>query len=265
MKWIPDDVDPEVPSVARVYDYLLGGGHNFAADRQFAEQLVAMLPGTRQIATMGRAFLRRVVLFLNSAGVHQFLDIGSGIPTVGNVHELAQQADPEARVVYVDIDPVAVAHSRLILEGDPRTVAIEADLTDPCSVLGHPDARRVLDFSQPIGLLLLGVLNFLPDDRDPNRLLAQYRDALAPGSYIAMSNVTADIRPDEIHAALELMKKGGNQFYPRTREQFTSFFDGLELVKPGVVTFPRWRPDSQTDLTDGPERDQVFAGVGRKP
>jgi SAM-dependent methyltransferase len=214
---------------------------------------------------MGRAFLRRVVIFMTSAGVQQFLDIGSGIPTVGNVHELAQQANSEVNVVYVDIDPIAVAHSKLLLEGSSRTVAIEADLTEPESILDHQDTRRLLDFTQPIGLLLLAVLNFIPDDRNLNQLLARYRQALAPGSYIAMSNVTADIRAPEIAAVRDLVKNTPNQFYPRTREQFTTLFEGLELIKPGVVTFPLWRPESQVDITDGPERDQVLAGVGRKP
>jgi len=265
MSWIPDETDRATPSVARVYDYLLGGGHNFAVDRQMAEVLMTMLPGTREIARMGRAFMRRVVLFMISAGVRQFLDIGSGIPTVGNVHEVAQRADPEVNVVYVDIDPVAVTQSKLLLEDNSRAVAIQANLTEPDSILGHRDARRLLDFTQPIGLLLLAVLNFIPDDRNPNRLLARYRQALAPGSYIAMSNLTADTRAPELAAVRDLMKNTPNEFHPRTREQLTAFFEGLELVEPGVVTFPLWRPESPADITNGPERDQVLAGVGRKP
>jgi SAM-dependent methyltransferase len=263
--WIPDGLDPDVPSVARAYDYLLGGGHNFPADRQLAEQLITMLPGTREIALLGRALLRRVVLFMISAGVHQFLDIGSGVPTVGNVHEIAQGANPEAKVVYVDIDPVAVTHSNLLLEGNSRAVAIQADLAEPDSILGHRDVHRLLDFTQPIGLLLLAVLNFIPDDRNPRQQLARYRQALAPGSYVAMSNLAADARPAELKAVLDMVKGTPNEFYPRTREQFTTFFEGLELVEPGVVPFSLWRPDSQADLAKGPERDQVLAGVARKP
>jgi S-adenosyl methyltransferase len=261
----PDGVDRDTPNLARVYDYLLGGGHNFAVDRQMAEVLMTMLPGTREIARIGRAFLRRVVLFMVSAGVRQFLDIGSGIPTVGNVHEVAQQADPEVRVVYVDIDPVAVTHSKLLREGDSRSVALRADFTEPDGILGHPDVHRLLDFTQPIGLLVLTVLNFVPDDRNPNQLLARYRQALASGSYVALSNVTADTRAPEIAAVRDLVKGTPNQFYPRTREQFTTFFEGLELIEPGIVTFPLWRPESPADVTDGPERDQVLAGVGHKP
>jgi SAM-dependent methyltransferase len=263
--WIPEEADPDIPNVARAYDYLLGGGHNFLADRQLAKQLMTMLPGTRQIALTGRALLRRVVLFMISAGVRQFLDVGSGIPTVGNVHEIAQRANPEAHVVYVDIDPVAVAHSNMLLEGNSRAVAIQGDLAEPDSILGHQKTHRMLDFTQPIGLLLLSVINFLPDDPDPKQLLARYRQALASGSYIAMTNVASDIRPVEIKAVLDMVKETPNQFYPRTLEQFTAFFEGLELLEPGVVPLVRWRPEPQAEFADGPERDQVLAGVGRKP
>ena len=265
LTWVPDGVDQDRPSSARIYDYLLGGGHNFAADRQIAEKFATALPGSRDIARLNRAFLRRAVLFMISAGVRQFLDIGSGIPTVGNVHEIAQKADPESRVVYVDIEPVAVAHSRLILEGNGRATAIQADLNDPEGILTHPDTVRLLDFAQPLGLLMVGVFHFVPEDNDPSKLLLGYRNALAPGSYLAMSHFTADTRAAEMAAMVEVMKRTKDPIYPRTRERFTQLFDGFELLEPRVVSTALWRPDSPDDLADRPERDQILAGVGRKP
>jgi hypothetical protein len=265
LNWFPDGVDPDVPSVDRAYDYLLQGGHSFPADRQLAEQIMTMLPGTEQIVLMARALLRRVVLFMISAGVRQFLNIGSGVPSVGNAHEIAQRANPEARIVYVDSNPVAVANTNQLLAGNSQAVAIQGDLAEPDGILGHQDARRVLDFTQPIGLLLLRALNLISDDRNPNRLLAHYRQALASGSYFALSSVAAEAQPAEIKAVLDMIKGTPNEFYPRTRERFTSFFEGLDLVEPGVVPFPLWRPDSHADFADGPERDQLLIGVGRKP
>jgi SAM-dependent methyltransferase len=262
--WVPDGVDRDLPSSARIYDYLLGGRHHFAADREIAERFAAALPGSRDIARLNRAFLRRAVLFMVSSGVRQFLDIGSGIPTVGNVHEIAQRADPLARVVYVDHEPVAVAHSTLILEGNERAAAMQADLTHPQAVLSHPATRRLLDFAQPLGLLMVGVLHFVPELKDPDSLLAQYRDRLAPGSYLALSHFTADSRPAEMAAMVEVMKSSKDPIYPRSRQRFTELFAGFELVEPGVVSTALWRPDSTADLADRPERDQILAGVGRK-
>ncbi|HEY0639030.1 MAG TPA: SAM-dependent methyltransferase [Pseudonocardiaceae bacterium] len=263
--WIPDGVDQELPSSARIYDYLLGGAHNFAADRQIAERFAAVLPGSREIARLNRAFLRRAVLFMVSSGVRQFLDLGSGIPTVGNVHEIAQRAAPESRVVYVDNEPVAVSHSALLLEGNPGAAAVQADLTEPDAVLRHRETRRLIDFSRPLGLLAVGVLHFVPDSRDPDALLGRYRAVLAPGSLVALSHFTADTRPAEVAAMVEVMRHTKDPVHPRSRERFTEFFAGLELVEPGVVSTALWRPDSAADLADRPERDQIHAGVGRVP
>jgi len=265
LTWVPEGVDEELPSAARIYDYLLGGGHNFAADRQIAEKFATALPGSRDIARMNRAFLRRAVLFMMSCGVDQFLDVGSGIPTVGNVHEVAQRANPESRVVYVDVDPVAVSHSKLILEGNSQAVAIQADLKDPEAILQHRDTRTLLDFDRPIGLLMVGVFHFVPEDSDPDRLLARYREPLASGSYLALSHFTADTRPAEMAAMVAVMKNSKDPIYPRSRDRITQLFAGFELLEPGVVSTALWRPDAQTDLADRPERDQILAGVGRKP
>lgn len=265
MTWVPAGVDVTLPSSARIYDYLLGGGHNFAADREAAERFAVALPGSREIARLNRAFLRRAVLFLVAAGVRQFLDIGSGILAVGNVHEIAQKADPEASVVYVDLDPVAVAHGAARLAGNARAAAVQADLTNPDAVLGHRDARRLLRFGEPIGLLMVNVIHFVPDERDPGRLLARYRQALAPGSHLVLSHFTADTRAAEMAAMVEVMKRTKDPIHPRSRERLSQLFDGFELVEPGVVATALWRPDSPSDLADRPERDQILAGVGRRP
>lgn len=263
--WLSDEVDQDLPSWARINDYLLGGGRNFAADRQVAERFAAALPGSRHIARLNRAFLRRAVLFTISAGVRQFLDIGSGVPTVGNVHEIAQKADPRSRVVYVDVEPVAVANSKVILEGNECVTAIQADLNAPDSILAHPGTRRLIDFDEPLGLLMVGALHFVPEDNDPDGLLDHYRGALAAGSYLALSHFTADVRAAEMAAMVEVMKRTKDPIYPRTRVRFTELFNGFELVEPGVVSAALWRPDTQDDLANRPERDQILAGVARKP
>ena len=188
-------IDVERPSQARIYDYLLGGSLNFAADREAARQLIAMVPDVPLVAQANRAFLRRGVDFLARAGVRQFLDIGSGIPTRGNVHEIARQVAPDARVVYVDIDPVAVTHSRQILAGDDRTTAIQEDARHPEHILDHPDVHRLLDLTRPVAVLLVSVLHFIADSDDPAGILARLRKAVAPGSYLVLSHVTSASRP----------------------------------------------------------------------
>ncbi|TCO54842.1 SAM-dependent methyltransferase [Actinocrispum wychmicini] len=259
--WIPDDVDTAKPSSARIYDYLLGGGHNFEADREIAERFDQALPGSRDIARLNRAFLRRAVVHLAEQGIRQFLDIGSGIPTVGNVHQIAQNTDPAARVVYVDRDPIAVSHSEMLLGNNDNATIVRGDLRDVEGILDR--TRRMLDFQQPVGLLMVGVLHFVPPDEDPAALLARYRTALAPGSHLALSHFTADSRPAEMAAMVEVMKRSADPIHPRTRAEFVTFFDGFDLVDPGVVATADWRPAGPSDSTEGPERDQILAGVGR--
>jgi S-adenosyl methyltransferase len=186
--WVPASVDVTVPNAARVYDYALGGYHNFAADREFMQRAEVSWPGLGLLAHANRAYLGRVVRFLVDAGIKQFLDIGSGIPTVGNVHEVAQPIAPGVRVVYVDIDPVAVAHGQEMLAGNPDADAVQADIRRPDEVLDHPVVQELLDFSEPIGLLLIAVLHFVPDADDPAGILAGLRSRLAPGSYVAISH-----------------------------------------------------------------------------
>jgi hypothetical protein len=259
--WVPQDVDVARPSAARVYDYLLGGAHNFAADRAVAEQVLHVLPDGRQVAISNRSFLRRAVRYLVDQGITQFLDLGSGIPTSGNVHEITQEAAPSARVLYVDHDEVAVAHSELLLRGNADATVLAADLTKPEAVLDARVTREFLDFSRPIGLLLVAVLHFVPDERDPAGIVAAYRDALPAGSHIALSHLTADHRPAAMAGVVEAMKNSRDPMYFRAYDEVLPLFAGFELVEPGLVAAPR-RPDAGA-REPGPEG--VYAGVGRKP
>lgn len=262
--WVPEGLDLDRPSAARIYDYLLGGGHNFAHDRELAERFLKAQPYAREIARLNRAFLRRVVLYMIEQGVRQLLDLGSGIPTVGNVHEIAQKAEPETRVVYVDYEDVAVAHSALMLEDNERATIVQADLTDPGAVLEHPDTRSMLDFDQPIGLLMVGVFHFVPPQRDPRGIVAAYRDAVAPGSYLGFSQFTADMMPEEMARIVEVMSHSRDPMYPRSKAEILELFDGFELVPPGIVATSEWRPQSPTDTYDDPARAGIYAGAGRK-
>jgi S-adenosyl methyltransferase len=262
--WAPEEIDLDRPSGARVYDYFLGGAHNFAVDRQLAEAIATMTPNVGDTMRANRAFLRRAVRFLVSQGVTQFLDIGSGIPTVGNVHEVAREADPSARVVYVDVDPIAVAHSRAIIGDDPLTAVLQADARDVEGILADPDTRRLLDFDRPVAVLLLGILHFVPDDDDPAAVVGRLRDALAAGSYVALVNVTHEDQPPEVIEAQKLSGRTGTPIYLRSRAELLAQFEGLTLVEPGLVHIPQWRPDSPSDLDDHPERFGALAGIGRK-
>jgi S-adenosyl methyltransferase len=261
---VPEGLNVDLPSAARVYDYLLGGGHNFAGDRALAEKLVTMLPA-RDMARMNRAFLRRAVLFLAERGIRQFLDLGSGIPTVGNVHEVAQAQHPDCRVLYVDYEPVAVAHSELILDGNDRATVIQADMRKLEVILNASETKRLIDFSEPLGLLMVGVVQFIPDADDPWTLAGRYRDVLATGSYFALSAFTWDNAPDGMAGAVEVFKNSQDPIYPRTREEIVRMFQGFELVEPGIVYTPEWRPERQEDVGDNAERSNLYAGVGYLP
>jgi SAM-dependent methyltransferase len=261
--WVTEDVDLDRPSVARVYDYFLGGSHNFAVDREMAEQLLRLAPDAGEVMRANRAFLRRAVRFMIDEGVTQFLDIGSGIPTVGNVHEIAQKAKPDTKVVYVDIDPVAVAHSRAMLEGQPNTAIVRADLTEPATILGADEVTRLIDLSRPVGLLIVSMLHFLPDEGDPQGATAQLRDALPPGSFLAISHGMWGARPESPEVE-KLYQRTPNQVIPRTPAEITAFFGDFDLVKPGLVFLPLWRPDSPEDVGEHPERFVNLAGVARK-
>ena len=261
--WASDDVDIEHASPARVYDYYLGGSHNFTVDRQMARQAIGLWPELPLIMQANRAFLRRSVRYLVAQGITQFLDIGSGIPTEGSVHQVAQVASPECRVVYVDIDPVAVAHSRDILTGNDRADAIQADMRDVAGVFDDPRTRRLLDLSQPIGLLMIAMLHFVTDESDPANFVAEYRKMLAPGSYISLSHATHEGRPDQAGSHTELYRRAGAPLTMRSRAEVAELLTGFDLVPPGIVFLPLWRPDSPADVDDHPERFTGFAAVGR--
>jgi hypothetical protein len=264
--WSPPEVDTRRANVARVYDYLLGGQHNFQADQDLARSMAAVEPNARGVARANRAFLGRAVRFLAGQGIRQYLDIGSGIPTQGNVHEVAQAADPDARVVYADLDPVAIAHSRALLSRNPGADVLDADLRDPARILDHEITRKLIDFSQPAGLLLVSVLPFIPADEDPWGLVATLRDALAPGSYLVVSHGTSEGRPDTAQAAATVYNRSvTSNLSMRSRADVLRFFDGFELVDPGLAWVPAWRPDgSPGDFAD-PAQSWLLAGVGRKP
>jgi hypothetical protein len=264
-EWVPAGIDTERPSAARIYDYYLGGAHNFAADRQLAEQMIATYPEVPLMARENRAFLRRAVEFLVDAGVRQFLDIGSGVPTVGHVHEIAQRAAPESRVVFVDIDPVAVAHSRQILAGNDRTAVIHEDARRPEQILNHPDVQELLDLEQPVAVLLVALFHFIPDADDPATILSRLTRPLAPGSYMAISHFTLDGMQDtDTDTGMDIYRRGGIEVTMRSREQVEALFRGFDLVEPGVVWVPQWHPDSPDDVGGRPEASAFYAGVGRK-
>lgn len=261
--WVPTSVNIDRPSAARMYDYLLGGSHNFAVDRAYLDKILAIQPEAKRFAIMNRAFMRRAVLFMVENGIRQFLDLGSGIPTVGNVHEIAQKVDPTSRVVYVDNEHVAVAHGQLLLENNENVVIVQADITKPGLVLTDSDTRRTLDFSQPVGLLAITIGHYVLADQDPQGVFAAYRDALTPGSYLAMTHLTNDftsIRADEL---TEAMKATQNNVIARSREEVLTLFGDFELMEPGLVTTSQWRPDLP-DEVQNPERDGLYAGVARK-
>ncbi|MFI8100692.1 SAM-dependent methyltransferase [Streptomyces sp. NPDC086023] len=264
--WAPPGIDISVPSVSRIYDYYLGGSHNFEVDRQTARRAMEFMPGLPKIMQANRAFMRRAVRHAVSEGITQFLDIGSGIPTFGNVHEVAQGASPEARVVYVDHDPVAVAHSQAVLGGDARTDIVAADLRKPHEILGSPQTTALLDFDRPVALLLVAVLHFLEDADEPYAAVAQLRDALAPGSLLILTHASHEgipASPDAADGAVRVYRDARNPLVMRTREEVAGFFDGFTLVDPGLVAMPSWRPDTP-DVQEDPYAFAGFAGVGRK-
>ncbi|MQA11982.1 MAG: hypothetical protein GEU98_26280 [Pseudonocardiaceae bacterium] len=262
--WVPQEVDLTRPNAARVYDYYLGGAHNFDVDREFARRAKKLLPDVATVALMNRQFLQRVVRELSHAGVRQFLDLGSGIPTVGNVHEIARAINPDARIAYVDNDAVAVAHSRLLLEDDDRADIVPADIRFPDTVLDHPITQQLLDFREPVAVIMCSILHFVSDDEDPVGIVHGYRDALCSGSYLAVSHATTDGRPD-LAAFGEVYRQTANPVTVRGYHDVATFFDGFELIEPGLVFTSQWRPENPAGVGDDPGASGAYAGVGRKP
>jgi S-adenosyl methyltransferase len=260
------DIDTKTPSGARGYDYILGGTDNYAIDRVMVDQVEAMLPGTKASTRNNRRFLERAVRYLvTDGGIRQFIDNGSGLPTQQNVHHIAQGVDPDARVVYVDIDPVVIRHQKVAaLAENANTAFILADARNVDAIADHADTQRLIDFNQPVALLYLAFLHFIPDQDDPYGMVRRLLDRLVPGSYLVISHGTAD--EDEVgHAVTEFIGENsrGNFGRIRTRREVGRFFDGLELVEPGLVKITDWRPDGR-DEAESP-RFFGFGGVARKP
>ena len=267
--WSPTGIDLSLPAVGRMYDYLLGGAHNFAIDRAAVERAVAALPFLPLVARANRDFLRRAVLFMIGEGVDQFLDLGSGIPTVGNVHQIAQRANPNARTVYVDIDPVAVAHAHALLHDDPNSAAVLGDLRHYGQVLADPAVQRLIDWGRPVGVLMVAVLHFIPDHDDPGAVIAAYRTRMASGSYLALSHASRDGQPAELDAAVDAAARAyddtGTGLVFRTSTQLAQLMDGFSLVAPGIVQVPNWRPERGTDADDPDPWRHGLAGLGHVP
>jgi SAM-dependent methyltransferase len=246
---------------ARIYDYLLGGKENFDADRKAGEAMIQAYPTMVELVRANRAFLRRAVRFLaGDAGIRQFLDIGTGIPTAGNTHEVAQEIAPDSRVVYVDYDPVVLAHARALLTSDApgATDYVDADLRDVTKVL--TGAEKTLDLSEPVAVTMAMTMHAISDDDDPHGIVAQIMSALSPGSYLAISHPASDIEPEKVADLIDRLNRLSYQQYTgRTRAQVLQFFDGLELVAPGLVQIQQWRPAIEV-----PETYSVWAGVARK-
>lgn len=255
--------DTSVAHPARVYDYLLGGKDNYEADRAAAEEIIAINSSVLATVRANRSFLRRVVRHLaGEAGIRQFLDIGTGLPTAENTHQIAQQVAPESRVVYVDNDPIVLAHARALLTSSRQgaTAYVDADVRDPAAIVR--EAAGTLDFSKPIAVMLLCILQYVPDSAEPRRIVSHLMGAAAPGSYLTVSDTTRDIDTEQMvtGAAKYNARLGQNQFTPRTHEEIAGFFDGLDLLEPGLVPLPRWRAQA-----DPAERIPAYAGLGRKP
>jgi S-adenosyl methyltransferase len=258
----PTSYDTGIAHPARVYDYLLGGKENYAADRAAAQEIIAASPEARPAVLANRAFLRRAVEYLaGAAGIRQFLDIGTGLPTNENTHEVAQRIAPESRVVYVDNDPIVLAHGRALLDSTPQgaTAYIEADARDTAAILG--EAAKTLDLSQPVAIIILLTLQYIPDADGPQQVVARLLDAVPPGSFLVTSDSTTDINTNRMaSASVQLNKRlGPNRLTPRPRDQIARYFDGTELVEPGLVHLPEWRATPDPDLTIS-----LLAGVGRK-
>jgi hypothetical protein len=260
----PAEIDTSVAHPARVYDYWLGGKDNFAADREAGDRVLAATPGLRERVQANRAFLVRAVRYLaGEAGIRQFLDIGTGIPSANNTHEVAQQAAPDSRTVYVDNDPIVLTHARALLAGGPEGSIqyIDGDVRDVASIIRA--AARTLDFTQPTALMLLGILHLIQDAEGPDEIVAGLMDALPSGSYLAISHPASDIHPGQAEAQRRYNERVSTPQTLRTRAEVSRFFEGLDLVPPGLVYVHTWRPGPD-DIVP-PDGVSAYGGVARKP
>jgi hypothetical protein len=262
----PSEIDTSKPHPARLYDYYLGGKDNYAVDREAAVEVLRVAPEARDIARANRAFLQRAVTFLAAdAGIRQFIDIGTGIPAAGNVHEVAQQVQPGARVAYVDNDPIVHVHASALLTGQGDTSIVLADLRDPSAILSHPKVQALIDFAEPVGLLLIAIAHFVTDEEQPARIIATLRDALCPGSYLALSHATADFHDQGVaDAAAAIYQRATAPLVFRDREHVTALFDGWEVIEPGVVQVPSWRAEGKPPRPRDLAKIGIYGGVGLK-
>lgn len=259
---IPDGFDTSRPSVARMYDYYLNGKDNFQVDRDAVDRVAAAMPEIRQLAWENRAFLRRAVRYMARQGIDQFIDIGSGLPTVGNTHEIARQVIPDARVVYVDIDPVVSAHGRVLLAADDTTTVVTGDMRRPDEVLRHPETTQLIDFTRPVGVLLIAMIHFI-ELEDRERIMSHLRGALPAGSHLTATHVTTDGHSADAVAKIEdVYATTPTPIYFRDHAEIAKFFDGYDLTDPGLVTVDSWRPDPQ-DPAPAATR-WLYGAVGRK-
>lgn len=260
------DLLPEKFNSSRFYDYMLGGNHNFAVDRAAGDMIMKVSPDTRLGALANRAFMRRVVRFMAQTGINQFIDLGSGIPTVGNVHEIAQKMNPNAHTVYVDSDPIAVIHSRSILKDDLNTKVIEEDFLNIETLFQKIELTNLIDLNKPVGVLLISVMHFVLDDEKAYGLIRSIRSLIASGSYVAISHYCLDHVPQStIDQILNISKFAAKQNKTRHPEEIERYFDGFKLLDPGVVCVPKWRPEASDELlVDEPERAMTYCGVGLK-
>jgi hypothetical protein len=255
---------PDIPSSARIYDYFLGGKDNYPADRDAADQIATYLPNIREAAQINRAFVRRAVRYLvNEAGISQLIDIGTGLPTMGNVHEVAMAANPAARVVYVDHDPVVLAHARNMLQGTPNAVIIGHDMRAPGDILADPELRRLVDFAEPVGLLFVSMLHFLSDADDPAGVIGEMLAPFPPGSHVALTHATADAVP-QVRAAARVFDAATTPMVVRTRAEVLALVRGLDVVEPGLVWTPEWHPEPGEQIPDPPSDRYYHALVARK-
>lgn len=262
---VPSGVDISTPNVARMWDYYLGGKDNYSADREAAERALEAVPQLRLAAQAHRAFLTRVVTYLAEAGIDQFIDVGSGLPTQGNVHEIAQSARPGAHVVYVDYDPVVCAHGRALMADSDTVGVVQADARRPAEIVDNPEVRSLIDFDRPVAVLLVAIMHFVTDEENPRGIIERFRDAIVPGSFLALTHGTADSMadrpPQATRSLVETYSTSTASLTSRTKDEVLALFDGFDLVDPGLTWLVSWGADQPVE---NPERSLTYAGVGRK-
>ncbi|GIH91808.1 SAM-dependent methyltransferase [Planobispora siamensis] len=263
----PAGIDPTTPSVARMYDYYLGGKDNFASDREAAEQIIKMIPEARANARANRAFLSRTVSEIARQGVRQFLDIGSGLPTQENVHQVAHRIAPEARIVYVDNDPIVMAHGRALLEDNPHTTVVQADMREPETLLDHPEIRANIDFDRPVAVILAAMLHFVPDDEAASAIVTAVRKKLAPGSHLVISHIYAGDMPADVQAGATGVYRSTSAggIATRTPAHLEAYTEGMERLAPGIVPIQAWRPEHEEDAVIDFTRPGLIGVVARVP